>query len=259
MSELLLEIREGIAHVTINRPEAMNAMRSDMWPAMADLLRRVEHDPAVRCVVIAGAGEHFCAGGDVKEFGTTVDMSPGERAAHWMRMADLTNALFLVIERIPQPVITSVRGVAAGGGLALVAASDLSIVAEDARFFAAQIKLGAIPDSGVGYNLVRTIGLKRAKQYSYLGDAFDAATAIQMGLVNWVVAKDSLVERTAELARRLAKVPSVALARTKDEINAAHTRSLSEHFQQEARDVGACVSQDAFADNVRAFVRSRTR
>src|SRR5262249_48861432 len=158
------------AYVTINRAESRNAMHSQMWPGMADLLRQVEHDPAVRCIVLTGAGEHFCAGGDVKEFGTTVDMSPAERAAHWMKIADMTNSLFLIMERVPQPVVASVRGVAAGGGLALVAGADLAIVAENASFFAAQIKLGAIPDSGAGYNLVRSIGIKRAKQYSYLGD-----------------------------------------------------------------------------------------
>jgi 2-(1,2-epoxy-1,2-dihydrophenyl)acetyl-CoA isomerase len=258
MSEdLLMDVHEGVARIRINRPQAMNAMRSDMWPAMAELVRGIEHDRAVRCVLITGVGANFCSGGDVKEFGTTVDLSAAERAQFWMRNADRTNALFLTLERIGQPVVVSVRGTAAGGGLALVAAADLAICSENAKFLAAQIKLGAIPDSGAGYNLVRSIGLKRAKQYGLLGDAFDAPTALAIGVVNWVVPDGELEARTDALLARLARTPPVAAARTKAELNAAHTRTLADHFAQEALDVGACVSEEAYGEAVRAFLARR--
>ena len=257
MSDLQLDIRDGVARITINRPEVMNAMRAAMWPEMADLVRSIEVDPAVRCVLISGAGANFCAGGDVKEFDTTVEMTAAERARFWMRNADQTNALFLTIERIGKPVVTSVRGNAAGGGLALIAAADLAIVSDTARFVVAQIKIGAVPDSGTGYNLVRSIGLKRAKQLCLLAESIDAGAALDMGLVNWVVPDAQLEQRTNELLSRLARLPIVAAARTKAELNAAHTRSLADHFAQEALDVGACVSEQAYGDSVRAFLTRR--
>ena len=165
MSEIKLEIRDRVARLMINRPESMNAMTTQMWPAMADMIRELEPNPDVRCILLTGAGTNFCAGGDVKEFGTTVNMGAKERAVFWSRVADRVNVLFQLIERVPQTVVASARGVAAGGGLALIAAADLAIVADNCRFVAAQIKLGAIPDSALGYNLVRSVGLKRAKQY----------------------------------------------------------------------------------------------
>jgi 2-(1,2-epoxy-1,2-dihydrophenyl)acetyl-CoA isomerase len=257
MSELQLEIKGSVARITINRPDLMNAMHSQMWPAMADMLRDVEPRTDVRCVLITGAGANFCSGGDVKEFSTTVTMTPDERAVFWSRVADRVNGLFQVIERAPQTVVVSARGVAAGGGLAIVAAADLAIASENCRFLAAQIKLGAIPDSALGYNMVRSVGLKRAKQYSLLGETFDAKTALEMGFVNWVVPDAELEPRTEELVARVARIPAVAMARTKAELNFAYTRTLADHVAQEAQDVAACVSQDAYVENVRAFMEKR--
>lgn len=257
MAELEFEIRDGVARIRINRPDVMNAMTSGMWPAMADLVRTVEPDPAVRCVLLTGTGGNFCAGGDVREFGTTVGMDPRQRAAHWARVADLTNGLFQLLERIPQTVVVAVRGVAAGGGLSLVAAADLAIASESSRFVAAQIRLGAIPDSALGYNLVRSAGLKRAKQYCLLGETFDAATALDLGLVNWVVPDAELDARTEALVARVAGIPAVAMARTKAELNFALTRTLAEHVAQESQDVAACVAEPAYVDNVRAFLERR--
>jgi 2-(1,2-epoxy-1,2-dihydrophenyl)acetyl-CoA isomerase len=254
MPELLLDIRANVARITINRPDSMNAMHSQLWPDMLELVREVEHNPEVRCILLSGAGANFCAGGDVKEFSTTIDMTPMERATFWMRSADRTNPLFVSLERIPQPVVVSCRGIAAGGGLGFVAAADLVIASETSRFFAAQIKLGAIPDSAVTYNLLRNVGVKRAKEYCFLGDTLDARTALDLGLINWVVPDDELEQRTDELLARLVKIPRIALARTKATINAAHTETLADHMVQEAHDVGACVREEDFSRNVRAFV-----
>lgn len=259
MSELLLERTEGVATITINRPEALNAMRSDMWPALLELLREVEHDREIRCVVLRGAGENFCAGGDVKQFHSTVHLSSEERAEFWMRSADETNQMFLALERIPQPVVASVRGAAAGGGLALVAQADLAVASETARFLVAQIKLGAIPDSGASYNILRHMGVKRTKQLCFLGDTFDAHEALEIGLVNWVVPDHALDEKTMEIAARIAKMPPVAIARTKAAINKAHRIGLAEHFVQESLDVGACVSEEDFAQRVRGFLERSSR
>jgi 2-(1,2-epoxy-1,2-dihydrophenyl)acetyl-CoA isomerase len=255
--ELKFATEGGVATITINRPGAYNAMKVDMWAGMLECVQTIEHNPEVRVLVLAGEGAHFCSGADVTEFAQTVDLPPQDLATHWMRQADLINPLFVALERIPQPVVASVRGIAAGGGLGLVAGSDLIVASESARFFAAQIKLGAIADSAVSFNLRRAIGIKKAKQYCLLGDEMDANTALQAGLVNWVVPDDRLEQETAKLAARLVKMPAVAVARTKTALNRSFQNSLSEHFLEEALDVGRCVSQPDFAQRVRAFVERK--
>jgi 2-(1,2-epoxy-1,2-dihydrophenyl)acetyl-CoA isomerase len=258
-NDLTLNIEGAIARIAINRPDALGAMKSNMWADMTDLLRRIEHDENVRCVVIESVGKHFCAGADVKEFAKSTELSQKELAYHWMKNADQTNHLFMTIERIPQPVIASVRGVAAGGGLGIVTVCDLIIASETANFFAAQVKLGAIPDSAVSFNLRRAIGVKKAKQYCYLGDSFDAAEAADMGLVNWVVEDEQLEAETDKLAKRLAKMPGAALPLTKRALNRSFQNSLAEHLAEEPIDVGQCVSHPDFSKMVRAFAsKSKT-
>jgi 2-(1,2-epoxy-1,2-dihydrophenyl)acetyl-CoA isomerase len=254
LDELLFDRADGIATITINRPSQMNAMTHDMWPAVGDLLRGVEHDPSVRCVVITGAGDHFCAGGDVKEFATMVDASPSERAEHFMRQVDRCSPVLLLMERVPQAVVVSARGTVAGGGLGFVAAADLVVASRTARFHVAQIRLGAMPDFGVGYNLVRSVGLKRAKQLALMGDPIDAARAEDIGLVSWVVDDRDLESRTHEVASRIAGTSPLAVALTKAQLNDAHQVSLVEHLLGEARDVGRVASSDEFVEHVRAFV-----
>jgi 2-(1,2-epoxy-1,2-dihydrophenyl)acetyl-CoA isomerase len=258
--DVLFSCTEGIATLTVNRPAAYNAMTVSMWARMLALVQGIEHDPAVRVLVITGAGANFCAGADVREFAETAGMAPQALAEHWMRNADAINPLFLALERIPQPVIASVRGIAAGGGLGLVAGSDLIIASDTSRFFAAQIRLGAIPDSAVSFNLRRAIGVKRAKQYCLLGEEMDARTAVELGLANWVVEDGALEEETAKLAQRLKDMPSLAVARTKAALNKSFQNSLADHFQDEVQDVGRCVSHPDFVQRVRAFVtRARKR
>lgn len=258
MSNLAVSIEDGVARITINRPAAMNAVTTQMWAQMLEAMQGIEHDSTVRCVLIAGVGENFCSGGDVKEFASTLDMTASERAKFWVASAEITNNVFMTMERIPQPIVVSVRGMGAGGGMAIVAAADLAIASDTARFFAAQIKLGAIPDSGVSYNMVRSLGLKRAKQFGMLGDVMDAHAALSFGLVNWVVPDDELTARTDAILARLVRTPAKALALTKATFNNAWNESLGDHFAQEARDVGDCVRTDDFAARVRSFVeRSR--
>jgi enoyl-CoA hydratase/carnithine racemase len=258
MSDLITDVAGGVARFTINRPDAMNAMTRHMWGGLADELRAVENNRDVRVVLITGAGNNFCAGGDVKEFSTTLGLDTAERAQFWMESGDKGNALFNVIERLPQPVVARVRGMAAGGGMAIVAAADLAIASDSARFIAAQIKIGAIPDSALSYNMVRGVGPKRAKQYCFLGDVLDAQTAENIGLLNWVLPDAELDTATDALLARLVKLPREALARTKRAMNTAHRISVADHLAQETLDIGACVSEPDFLQRVSAFV-TRTR
>lgn len=255
--DLLFETKNGIATVTLNRPEAYNAMKISMWADLLRFAQDIEHNPDIRVLVLTGSGRNFCSGADVTEFAQTVHKTPQELATHWMRQSDRINPLFVTLERIPQPVVVSARGIAAGGGLGLVAAADLIIASETARFFAAQIKLGAVADSAVYFNLPRAIGIKKAKQYCLLGDEMNAQTALDLGLINWVVPDAQLEEETDKLAQRLAKMPAVAISATKATMNEAFNNTLADHFLAEARDVGRCVSHPDFAKNVRAFVERK--
>jgi 2-(1,2-epoxy-1,2-dihydrophenyl)acetyl-CoA isomerase len=252
--ELLFEITESVARITINRPDALNAMKVAMWAGMLKFVQEIEHNSDIRVLVLSGSGKNFCSGADIAEFAQALHMPRPRLAVHFKQQADTINPLFVTLERIPQPVIASVRGIAAGGGLGLVAGSDLIIASETSRFFAAQIKLGAIPDSAVSFNLRRAIGIKKAKQYCLLGDEMDAQTAMDLGLVNWVVPDGRLEEETEKLAARLARMPSIAIARTKATLNDSFRNTLTDHFLDEALDVGRCVSQPDFADKVRAFM-----
>lgn len=255
--ELGLSIDGPVARVTINRPHAMNAMKNGMWEQIGDFLRSIEFDRTVRVVLITGAGDNFCAGGDVKEFSTTLEMTDVERANHWMTSGDKGNQMFSIMERIPQPVVARVRGMAAGGGLAIVAASDLAIASVNSRFLAAQIRVGVIPDSALSYNLVRNIGPKRAKQIAYLGDIFGPEAALDFGLLNWVVPDDELDARTEELVARIAGLPQEALGRTKAAMNVAHRISINDHLAQETVDIGAVVAHPDYAARVTAFMERK--
>lgn len=254
MSDLLVEITDGIGRLTINRPDVRNSMPISMYRDFKVALQAFEHDPAVRVVLVTGVGKHFSAGGDVKEFASTVDFSAQERAAFMANSIDEANAYLQVLARIPQPVVVSARGAAIGGGLALIGAADLVIVSETCKMVAGQIAIGGVPDACVSYNLVQLLGVRRAKQYAFLGDAIDAQTALAIGLVNWVVADDQLEERTEAIVQRLAKGPRLALGLTKTAMNVAHTATLADHCAQEPLDIAACVQEEDFARSVRAMV-----
>lgn len=259
MNELDMVVRDGVARITFNRPDLLNAVPNAKWAMMGEFLEGVEYDPNVRCVLFSGVGDNFCAGGDVGEFAASVDLSDQKRAALWMETDRRTAKLFNVLHRMGQPVVVAARGYAAGGGLGLVGAADLVIASETTRLLAAQINIAAIPDTAVSYSLVQTIGVRRAKQFCLLGDVIDAQTALALNLVNWVVPDAELEARAEELVTRLSQKPRIATALTKASLNRAHRIALDEHIQQQTSDVGACVAEPDFRQRVRAFMARSQR
>jgi 2-(1,2-epoxy-1,2-dihydrophenyl)acetyl-CoA isomerase len=255
--ELELNIENGLATINLNRPQVMNAMTFAMWARLLKIFQDLEHDASVRCVLLTGTGANFCSGQDVAEFADLATLSPADLTIRLKRELDTTNPVFQTMERIPQPVIASVRGLAAGGGLSLVTAADLIVASDTAKFLVAQIKLGAMPDASVGFNLRRAIGIKRAKQYCFLGEMMTAEDAGQLGLVNWVVPDGELEQQTEAVIQRLLRTSPIALARTKSSLNKSFTNTLAEHAAQEAVDIGLCVSGPDFMNNVRAFVERK--
>ena len=259
MPDLAVSVENGVATLTMNRPEARNALSSEMRSDLADALHDVEQDPVVRCVVLTGAGEHFMAGGDVKNMAESLAGKPPEqiRKEFLFRIHDLHPIMFSM-RRMPKPIIASCRGAAAGAGVSMALACDLIIAAEDAFFTLAYCRIGASPDGSSSFHLPRAVGIKKAMEIALLGDRFDARTAQDIGMINYVVKTEELAAETEKLAQRLASGPTHVYGSTK----ALFYRSLESDFeaqlQAEAEYFADCASRADFKEGVTAFAEKRS-
>lgn len=258
MSDLLIESADGVATLTMSRPEARNALSPEMRAGLDDAFHRFERDDAVRCVVLRGAGEHFMAGGDVKSFGSMLaDENPDDiRDLLLHRIHDLHTVMF-AMRRLPKPIIASVRGAAAGAGVSLAACCDLIIAAEDAFFTLAYTLIGTSPDGGSTYALPRALGAKKAMEMALLGERLDAETMARFGLVNFVVPSDALEAKTDELARRLAAGPTRAHGHAKRLIYGSFENQMERQLQMEAEAFADCATTADFREGVTAFLEKR--
>lgn len=255
--DVITTVAEGIATLTFNRPKALNALNDGITVGMIRFVEKIARDPAVRCLVIRGAGEHFMAGGDLKRFQTFLAMTAEERGLTFEREIHEVHRLILMLRQMAKPVIASVQGACAGFGLSLAMATDLVIAADNAYFTLAYVNIGASPDGSGSYFLPRLVGLKKAMEIALLGDRFDAATAARIGIVNFVVPAAELEAATTTLAARLARGPAVAIARTKALLNASLDRSLETELQAEAENFAACAMTEDWAEGIRAFIEKR--
>ncbi len=257
MADILLERQPGVAVITLNRPQARNAITPEMVRDMTAFLQQIELDRSIRCVLLQGAGEHFMAGGDVKSFAETTALDRLERKRMFEARVQAVAPLLLTLQRMPQIVVTAVRGACAGAGLSWVAASDLTIAARSSFFLLAQINIAVSPDGSGSYWLPRVVGLKRAKQIALLGERLDAEQAERWGLVNYVVDDAQFDARVDSLVERLAKGPALALGSTKQLFNASLDSSYAQQLQLEAESFSRCASGGDFAEGLRAFLEKR--
>jgi 2-(1,2-epoxy-1,2-dihydrophenyl)acetyl-CoA isomerase len=254
---VLLRIEGAVATITLNRPKVLNALDATMVDGLAAAIERVGSAPEVRVVVLAGAGAGFMAGGDIRGFKDVMHLPPAEKRVYFERFIHRVHPTIIAMRRLPVPIIARVHGAVAGIGMSLMLACDLAIAAEDAIFTLAYCHLGTSPDGGSTYFLPRHVGSKKAMEIALLGDRFDAATALHLGLINTVVPAAELDGRTTALAARLARGPAAALAATKRLLNQSGGSTIETQLQAEAENFAACAATPDFAEGVAAFIAKR--
>lgn len=254
---VLVERHHHVAYVTLNRPPVLNALNEAMLNKLITVFQALSQETDVHCVVLRGAGDAFMAGGDIKEFRQQTAMPEAERLHLFQGMLARVGILVETMRAMPQPVIASVHGAAAGFGMSLVLACDLAIAAEDATFTLAYCHLGVTPDGGATWFLPRLVGLKPAFEIAALGERIEAPRAADLRIINRVVPKDALLEATEALARRLASGPRQALARTKALLNAAFGAPLPDQLRREGEAFSRSTLTPDFIEGVSAFVEKR--
>ena len=256
-NEVLTDRAENILTLTLNRPEVLNAVNGPLTDKLFDELTSVENDSSIRCVVIRGGGGHFMAGGDLKLFYGELDRESDERRRFFEKFVYQVHPLIQAIKRLPKPVVASVEGAAGGFGVSLMLACDLVIAADTSFCTMAYCSIGTSPDGSSTYFLPRSVGLKKAMELALLCERIDAATAKELGLVNWVVPADKLAAETEKLARRLAGGPTKAYGNTKRLLNASLHSTLDDQLQAEAESFAACAGSADFVEGITAFVEKR--
>lgn len=256
MSTVVSHLEDGVLTLTLNRPESLNALNLAMIADLKAATGAAELDDRVRAVVIRG-GEHFMAGGDLKWFHSQLELPPAERQALFEQTIAAVHSSTLQIRRMGKPVIAAVNGAAAGFGLSLVLACDLAVAADSAYFTLAYCHIALSPDGGATWFLPRAVGAKRAAEIALLGDRFDARQALEWGLINRVVAAADLAAEADKLARRLARGPREALARTKALLQASSSQSLAEQLFAEQGSFAACAVNPDFGEGLAAFLEKR--
>ena len=251
MADLRVETADGIATVTLDRPDALNSLTVPLKEALIAAFSDLSRDDAVRAVILTGAGRAFCAGQDLRER-LEPDAAPLD-----VELRERYNPLIRAIYDSPKPVVAAVNGVAAGAGASLAFACDLRIAADTARFVLAFGQVGLIPDSGATWTLQRLVGAGRAAEIALLPDPVSAVDAERFGLVSRVVPAADLPGEARALAGRVAALSPGAVARTKQALHAAADSTFEEAIELEARLQGEAGSHPDHAEGIAAFMEKR--
>lgn len=253
MSPVVTEVRDGVAHVVLNRPEAGNAIDLAMAQGLLTAARTCR-DGEVRAVLLTGAGRNFCVGGDLRNFG---EAPPDELSGRVAAVAGTLHDALRVFAALDAPVVAAVRGAVAGAGVGLVAAADLALASEDASFTLAYTGIGYTPDAGTSWSLPRLIGTRRAMELLLTNRRLSAAEAAEMGLVNEVVPADDLDDRAHELAERLARGATRAFGVTKRLVAAGMTAGMDVQLDRETRAIAAAAASAEGIEGAAAFRAKR--
>ena len=247
---VLLDRRDRVAVITINRPEKRNALNIQTRAEGAAILDELRADDSVRVVIITGAGDKaFIAGADIAEF--------ADRTAISQREIMLERGLFNAVDTFPKPIIAMVNGYCLGGGCEVALACDIRVASETASFGQPEINMGIIPGGGGTQRLPRLVGEGKAMEMILTGEIIDAKTAFNLGLVNHVVPADQLETKTMEIANRIAEKSPIALRLAKEAIKLASRSNLDEGLRREVDLFALCFSSADKDEGVRAFLEKR--
>lgn len=244
----------AVAIVTMNRPARRNALTVELKRALRDGLRSVADDPTVRAVVLAGSGRSFCVGQDLGEHAESLR---GDRSTSFATVGRHYNPIVAAITEMPKPVVAAINGGAVGAGLGFALACDLRVAADGATFATAFAAIGLTADSGLSATLVHSLGASRAAELLLLGESFDAAKALEWGLVRAVVPADQVLASALELARRLAAGPTAAFAEIKAAIALGAVSPLPTVLAAEGAAQGRLGLTGDHAGAVEAFLAKR--
>ncbi len=248
---LRVETDGPVATLTLDRPEALNALTAQIKVALREALESIAADRSVRAVILTGAGRAFCAGQDLAERDEP-DAAPLE-----VELRERYNPIVRLLRSMGQPVIAAVNGVAAGAGASIAFACDIRIAAEEARFVLAFGRIGLIPDSGATWFLPRLVGSARTAEMALVGDPIDAEHALRIGLVSKVVPRDELLAAARALGDQLAAGAPLALAMTKQALDRTWSIDLDEALDGEARLQGIAGATADHAEGLAAFREKR--
>lgn len=255
---VLLDVADRVATISLNRPAQLNALSVEMMEDLLAVVRELRGREDFDVVLICGAGDHFMAGGDLKDFSRYFDQDSAARQVSFRAIIEkLINPIVEVLQALEQPVITRVRGACAGFGLSLVLGSDLAVCADNAKFTTAYSAIALPADGGMSWFLPRVVGSRKALELLMLAERFDAAEALRLGIVNKVVPVDALESETAALVERLRNGPRHAYGEIKRLVAGGPGVTLEAQLQSEADAFGRCGGTGDFVEGVTAFLDKR--
>lgn len=251
-----IEVAEepGIVTITLNRPDKLNAFVGHMRRDLAEALETAGSNHSVRVVVITGAGRAFCAGGDV---GFMAELLDSQDTEEFSRLLGAARRVVTTIRQMTKPVIGAINGPASGAGCNLALACDLRIASSTATFSQSFVKLGLHPDWGGTYFLPHLVTPNKACEMFFLGEAIDADTALQLGIVNRVVKSDELMPVVREIAERLREAPPIPIAAAKQAVYASQAAELEEMLRYETEAQLRCFESQDAREGIRAFMEKR--
>ena len=252
--QILFDVTDHVATITLNRPEAMNALAGDMRETMLQRLEDCAGDPAVRCVVITGAGKAFCAGGDIAAMAKWQDNNDGSVLVGRL---DVVEKIVHLLRSMPQPVIAAVNGPAAGGGMNMALGCDIRLGCEKTLFSESFVKIGLIPDWGGFASLTHLVGAAKAMELMMTGDRIRAEEAFRLGLLNRIFPMESYRDEVQAFAQQLASGPPQALAAIKKGVYFATQASLDDVLDFEHQNQAALILSDDSREGMRAFLEKR--
>jgi enoyl-CoA hydratase/carnithine racemase len=253
---LKFTVSDGVGTILLDRPERMNAFTFDMIAAWTDALQQCRKDPAVKVVLVTGAGSAFCSGGDIVEMGDRLQQEPAQRKEE---LFEKIQRIPLTLEDLDKPVIAAVNGVATGAGMDLALMCDLRYAAKSARFAETYVKVGLVPGAGGAHFLPRLVGTAKALELFFTGDFIDAEEAMRIGIVNKVFDDAVLVSEVEKIARRIARAPQLTLRMIKRAVYQGMRNDLRTNLDLISSHYAVITSTDDHKNAVESFIAAKAK